>query len=510
MIGQLTNKKITEQDETDSTQKAFRLTEKVVRGGVWVFALRITERCFGLVRTIVLARLLAPSDFGLLGVALLVMSALETFSQTGYSAALIQKKEDTRPYLDTAWTVQMVRGTILALVAFIIAPYVTLFFETDAAKPVLQVIALSVLINGFTNIGIVYFQKDLQFHKHFAYILSGTIADIVVTIPAALLLKNVWALVLGLLASSFVRTITSYLIHPYRPRLKFNMVHFRELFGFGRWVFVSTILMFFLTQGDSVFVGRLFSVTALGFYQMAYSISNMSATEISHVISQVTFPAYTKLQNDMSKLSQAYLKVLRVTAFLSFPAAGLIFALGPAFTKIFLGSKWMPMVPAMQALCVFGIVRSIGSTMGAVIFAVGKPKVQTKVFFIQLVILATIIYPMGIKWGILGVAWAITLPNIAAVIIIARELRGILTFTYGNLFKVLLVPAGAALVTSLFVYMSFGLSSAQSNVLGFFTMGVIGGGVYLGIMYLYSITTGCTYNLKTMLDVMLPRNERVC
>lgn len=161
-------------------------------------------------------------------------------------------------------------------------------------------------------------------------------------------------------------------------------------------------MIFLITQGDDIFVGKLLGATALGFYQLAYRISNMPATEITHVISRVTFSAYSKLQNDIPRLREAYLKVLQLTAFLSFPIAGLIFVLAPDFTMIFLGKKWMPMVPAMQVLVFAGLVRSIAATSGYIFYAVGKPKIDTKWQIVRLFIIAALIYPFTIKWGILG------------------------------------------------------------------------------------------------------------
>ena len=212
------------------------LSQRVVRGGFWMFALRLTDRLLTLTRTIVLARILAPSDFGLMGIALLAMSTLRAFSQTGFQAALIQKKEDIKDYLDTAWTVSVLRGFGLFAILYLTAPYIALFFETPAATPIIRVIALSVLLAGLTNVGVVYFQKELEFNKRFVHQLSGAVADLAVAITAALLLRNVWALVLGVLAGSLARLVTSYAIQPYRPRLRLEGVKARELFNFGRWV----------------------------------------------------------------------------------------------------------------------------------------------------------------------------------------------------------------------------------------------------------------------------------
>jgi O-antigen/teichoic acid export membrane protein len=324
------------------------LSQRTVRGGFWVFSLRIVQQLLGLVRLIILARILAPHDFGLMGIALLTMATLNTFSQTGFQQALIQKKEDIKSYLDAAWTVIIIRGIILFFILYFIAPYAAIFFKSPNALPIIRVIGFSVLFQAFTNIGVIYFQKELEFNKQFIYQLSGTLTDFIVAILAVLILRNVWALVFGLLAGNAARCFVSYLIHPYRPHLSSNLGKAKELFGFGKWILSSSILIFLITQGDDIFVGKLLGVAALGFYQMAYKISNMPATEITHVISQVTFPAYSKLQGDIPKLREAYLKVLQITAFLSFPIAGLIFILAPDFTRLFLGEKWMPMVPAMQ------------------------------------------------------------------------------------------------------------------------------------------------------------------
>ncbi|RKY42346.1 MAG: lipopolysaccharide biosynthesis protein, partial [Candidatus Omnitrophota bacterium] len=340
------------------------LLQRAVHGGFWVFALRISQQLFRLGRLIILARILAPYDFGLIGIALLTVAILETFSQTGFQQALIQKKNNIEIYLDAAWSVLILRGFILFTILYFIAPYAAFFFNAPEAKPIIQVIGFAVLFQAFTNIGVIYFQKELEFNKQFIYKLSGTLADFVVVISVALILRSVWALVFGLLAGAMVRLIVSYLIHPYRPHLSFDLKKTKELFGFGKWILGSSILIFLLNQGDDIFVGKLLGATALGFYQIAYRMSNMPATEITHVISQVTFPAYSKLQDNIPRLREAYLKVLQLTAFLSFPIAGLIFVLAPDFTKIFLGEKWMPMVPAMQVLCIFGVTRALNATTG--------------------------------------------------------------------------------------------------------------------------------------------------
>jgi len=291
----------------------------------------------------------------------------------------------------------ILRGFILFIILYFIAPYAAIFFNSPEAKTIIQVIGFAILLRAFTNIGVIYFQKELEFSKQFIYQFSGTLADFIVAIFAVLILRNVWALVFGLLAGNIVRCVMSYFIHPYRPHLSKDLGRAKELIGFGKWIMGSSILVFLITQGDDIFVGKILGTTALGFYQLAYRISNMPAIEITHVISQVTFPAYSKLQDNIPKLREAYLKVLQITAFLSFPIAGLIFVLAPDFTKIFLGEEWMLIVPAMQVLVFAGLVRSIAATTDSIFHAVGKPKIETRWQMIRLLAIATLIYPCIIK-----------------------------------------------------------------------------------------------------------------
>jgi lipopolysaccharide exporter len=278
------------------------------------------------------------------------------------------------------------------------------------------VIAVNMLLTGFGNIGIVFFQKQLEFNRQFLYELSATLADLVVSISLAFILRNVWALVYGGIAKNLTRFCLSYVLHPYRPRISFDMDKFRDLFGFGIWISGSIILVFLITQGDDIFVGRMFGVTALGFYQMAYLLSHLPVTEITDVISRVTFPAYSKLQDDLAKLREGYLKVLQLTAYVSIPLAAGIITLATEFTRIFLGQKWMPMVPAVQILAVAGLVSSVTATARPILHGVGKPKFDTIWQIVRLLVLAAMIYPLSMRWGISGAAIAVLISTFFSAI----------------------------------------------------------------------------------------------
>jgi O-antigen/teichoic acid export membrane protein len=273
----------------------------------------------------------------------------------------------------------------------------------------------------------------------------------------------------------------SYILHSYRPRIRLDKGEFKELFGFGRWVLGSSILIFLLTQGDDIFVGKMLGVTALGFYQMAYLISNLPATEITHVISQVTFPAYSKMQDDIPQLREAYLRVLQVTAFLSFPIAGLIFVLAPDFTKIFLGEKWMPMVPALQIFCILGAIRSIVATMGPVFYSTKKPKIGTQLSLMQLAIMVSLIYPLTMKWGIAGAAISVVLNNLADPWGF-KKMLSVINCKFRKFSRSLLLPAISSILLCLFLQITKN-TIAEVKIGEFILLIIFGGLFYVIVAY---------------------------
>jgi len=370
--------------------------------------LRAVEQLFRIGRLVILARILAPDDFGTMGVALLTMGALQTFSESGFHAALVQKKENIREYLDSAWTVSVLRGGVLAGLLWLVAPFAVEFFDAPAALPIVRVIAAALLVQGCTNVAVVLFQRELEFHRQFVYQALGTFVDFAVAVGCAWWLGSVWALVWGLLAGETTRMIASYLVHDYRPRFRLDRQKLAELWRYGRWILGSTVLTFLLTQGDDIVVGRLIGASALGLYLMAYRISNLPATEFSKLVATVTFPAFAKIQGNVPLLAQGYLKVLQLTALCAAPIAAGVFVFARDFTEIVLTEPWRPMIPALQVLAFLGLLRAIASP-GPMFLALGKPQWRTWLQLVGLVVLGIAIVPLTLRWGIVGAAVAATL-----------------------------------------------------------------------------------------------------
>ena len=463
------------------------LSQKVVRSTFWVASIKITERIFRFVRTIILARLLAPADFGLFGIACLAMNMMDTFTQPGVVAALIQKKEKTEEFLDTAWTIGVIRGTILAILLFVCAPLIGQFFESAEVVPFAKILAIILFLNGLRNIGTVYFTKELDFRKTFVSLNGKTLINIAVAIPLAFILRSAWALLWAMLAGSVAELIFSYILHPYRPRLKIDINKLRELLGFGKWIFASSILIFLITQGDDILVGKLLGLTALGFYQMAYTISNLPTTQITHVISQVTFPAYSKLQDNVPKLREAYLKVLHLTAFIAFPIAGLIFALAPDLTSTFLGAKWMPIVPSVRILALFGAIRSISATFGPIFQGFGIPRISTKLQCLQFLVMSILIYPLTVRWGIVGTSLAVACPALIAAAVGSYIVNKVIKVNVWNFYWKIIPSIFNASILVLFVFFIKSQFSLEITLFRLFLFTTAGCFVYLALAYLFDI-----------------------
>jgi O-antigen/teichoic acid export membrane protein len=387
-------------------QKDERLSEKVVRGGTWLFSLRMTTRLLGFLRTVVLAKLLSPADFGILAVSMIAANALDTLTETGFQAALIQKKDHASSYLDTAWTINVIRGLFLFSVLFFAAPLIARFFNAPDALPIIRVVACSSIISSLKNIGIIYFQKNLEYRKYYTYEVSSTLIDLSVSILLAFLLRSVWALVLGGLAGNLSRCVLSYVLHSYRPHFRLDQTQMHELIDFGKWIMASSVLLFLLSNSADIFIGKFMGMNALGLYQMAGLLAYLPSSEIAYVVSQVTFSAYAKLQHDLHAIRLGYLKTIQVSfLFISLISAE-IFVLADDFTRIFLNAKWLPIVPILQILVFSAFFTTVAVISSQILIALGRPKVDTKYNVLRYAIFLMLLYPLYLFTNLKGIAIA--------------------------------------------------------------------------------------------------------
>jgi O-antigen/teichoic acid export membrane protein len=392
------------------------LSQRAVQSGMWVFGLRAVTRVARFTRTIVLARLLAPEDFGLMGLALLAVSTLRTFTQTGFLSALVQEDEGFAEDLDTVWTASVFRGLVLSTALLLAAPHLSRFFDAPAATPVIRVVAISVLLRDLENVGVIVFQRELRFGRYFVLEVTGVLVDLVVSIVSAVLLGSVWALVLGLLVERLVRVVVSYLIHPYRPGLDFDLSRASRLFSYGKWLSLSYVLIFVGSRGDDAVVGKVLGTTALGLYQLAYKLSQLAVTETTYVIEKAAFPAYARLQGQADRLRSAYFRIVSISVALSMPAALSIMVLGGDFVRIFLGDRWLPMIPAVRLLAVAALAKSIASTGSPLFKGAGRPRFEFNMQLARAVTVVVVVLPLSTGRGLSGAGLAVVLSALSMLV----------------------------------------------------------------------------------------------
>lgn len=425
------------------------LGRRAATGGLWLIGLRIASRSLGFLRSIILARILTPADFGVFGLAMLAMNTLGSFAETGVQAALIQRKGSIDDYLSSAWTIHFVRSLFIASLLFWGAPLAGTLLASPVAVPFIRAMALSQVIGGFFNIGFTHYQREIRFDVTFIHDLASSAANLSVSLFLAWKYHSPWALVAGTIAQSAVSVAISHIISPTRPVFEFDLKKVGELLSYGRWLLVSNILMFLVTQGDDAFVGRMLGVAALGYYQMAYNIACIPSTEIANMVSRIAFPVFAKIQTDLARLNRAYLNTLRIVSFLSFPIAGCTFVFAQAGVEVFLGKQWASAIIPVRILAVWGVVRAVATTTSQVFRAIGKPRTIARLRSLEVVLLAAAIYPLSIRWGIRGTSLAVVCATIVPIAIACgttiHELRGKLS----DFLWAIAIPAVSTLTMSI-------------------------------------------------------------
>jgi O-antigen/teichoic acid export membrane protein len=452
------------------------LISKVVNGGLWSISLRVAGRAMGLVRTFVLARLLAPEDFGLLGMVMGTIALLDSVSQLGFSHALIQRKGNDPDCLDAVWTAAVARGIALFLVVFAVAPIAEVFFRVDGLTSVLRVVAVSILLGGLSNVGVLLYQKELNFGKQFWLESAASLTELGVTLAAAYCLRNVWALVIGGLVLNLCRLILSYRMHPYRPSLRTDMQRWRELFGYGKWIFCSGLVLTAIAHGDSIFVGRVLGATALGYYQMALQISNVVGIEITNAVAHVVFPSYALMHEDRRRTREAFFRVLQLSMLVCVPLSAIVAILSAEIAHVFLGDGWDPAIPLIQIMGVLACLRAFAGTATVLFWGVGVPAIATRCSTWQLAALAVMLVPASHLFGLEGVAAAVVASYLIVDLLYAVRLAATIGAGAREFLRSMAAPACAAI--GMMVMIDKIRNVFEAGVLGLSLLALAGAGGY--------------------------------
>lgn len=384
---------------------------KLASGAAWMVLFKLAERTLGVISTLILARLLVPADFGLIAMATAFVAMLELLGAFGFDIALIHRQDATRAHYDTAWTFNVAVGALLAVAVVAASGPIAAFYREPAVQPLICTLALGSLAQGFENIGVVAFRKELAFDKEFRFQVAKKLAMFLVTVPLAFVLRSYWALAAGIVTGRVVSVFLSYRVHAYRPRL--TLAAAADLARFSKWLLLNNVLAFARERAADFVIGRTHGSRALGLYNVSYEIANLPTTELVMPINRAVYPAYARMSGDAEVLRTGFLSVLAMIAFFTVPAGAGIAATAHLLAPVVLGHQWLDAVPLIELLALFGVTMSLQTNSYSVYLAIGKPHLQTAMSALFLLFMLPAMIELGVRYGAFGAAQACLFAGLA-------------------------------------------------------------------------------------------------
>ncbi|HKQ44932.1 MAG TPA: lipopolysaccharide biosynthesis protein [Rhizomicrobium sp.] len=368
----------------------------VITGASFMVLLRLCFRLVGIVSTLILVRLLSPSDFGLFGLVTGASAVLETLSQLSLQIALLRMPKPTKAHFDTAWTLGILRALVFALILAASAPFLSDFVHDQRLIAVVLALSVIIFLQSFENIALVEYQREFRYDRVFIYQLAGKLSGFVIGLTAAYLLRNYWALVIGTAAARLLMLPLGYRMRPYRPR--FDLSEWRVFFHFSKWLIVTNTL--WVVDGSMIMfvLGRIAGPSGIGLYQIANQIGSLPASEISAPIREPAAAGYARVSHSPALMRQSYLENLGLLAAIVTPLSVGIAVLSQPVTDIFLGAKWAAAAPLMTYCALYALFDSIAHFPGALYMILDRQKSLILVLAVTLAIRIPAVIVAG-RWG---------------------------------------------------------------------------------------------------------------
>jgi O-antigen/teichoic acid export membrane protein len=378
----------------------------------------------------ILARLLAPDDFGLMAVIIAVLWAFEAFAEVGVRQSIIQNKRGSNPeYLNVAWWFQAIRGLGLFAAGYFSAPWLCAFYTKPELLLPMRVAFTAILFSGLISPRVHLLEKTIRFGKWvFLYQGSGVFGTAVSLCLALFFVRNVWALVIGWVSESICRSLLSFALCPFLPRLRADADSFRDVLRYARGMFGVPILAMIALQLDILVLGKVTSAERLGMYSLALILALQPSTLFYKVAYPVLLPIFAGKQEDAQALHAAVSKVTRGTAVLAIPLTTFLIFCASSVLSVIYGPKYAAVATPFALLCVYALLRTQASTLSQLYFAIGRPQFHRRFVTLRMLILACLIYPAVLRFGLTGAAAAVLTANFAALcmqVIWTRKITGI-------------------------------------------------------------------------------------
>jgi PST family polysaccharide transporter/lipopolysaccharide exporter len=385
---------------------AVGIPHEAVSGCGWLAVSKVVARGGTFLQMAVLARFLAPADFGCVAVAMFILGVVEAFTEPGLNTALTQRKGAVHDYLDSVLTFAIGRGFLLAGLVYWVAPWSAAYWHVPESASLFRALALLLVIRALSNPGLVLLTRDLDFKRLCAVDIAHSLSSFVLAVLVLAVRRDAWVLVVPLLGSEAARVAASYRVLPYSPRLRIEWSRLRDLIQFGRWVLLSRITVFIGGQGDRAIVGRALGPRPLGLYQLAGAVAGLARLTVGETLAYLAFPLLSQCQDDGPNLRRPYLSLFRIV-FVSqavYCVALVIFA-RPVVTYV-LGSQWIAAIPALQILAVVYLLRGLSALPAYLLYSTGHPRAHFLASAISVFVLCGSLWPLSVAYGFTGSAVA--------------------------------------------------------------------------------------------------------
>jgi teichuronic acid exporter len=348
------------------------LKEKTVKGISWNLIEQFGLQGIRFVLGVIMARLLTPADFGLIGMITVFFAIAQVFIDSGFALAYVQKKNVTDEDANTVFYTNLSISCLLYGIFWFTAPYIAKFYNQFELIKITRIMAFVLIVNSFNIIQMAKLTRAVDFKKKTKITLIATLISGVLGVFSAYLGMGVWSLVIQQLANRFLITSGLWITSSWRPRLQYSIKSFREMFSYGAWVLGSGIIRTFFDNIYILTIGKFFTVVQLGFYTKANQLQRLVSQNLAGAVSVVSFPVFAKMQQDKIQLRNAMSKFLKNTMILTIPILITLIVVANPFILILLTEKWAPMIPFFQLLCIVGILYPIHLVNVQALTAQGK------------------------------------------------------------------------------------------------------------------------------------------
>lgn len=389
------------------------LRSKTIVGSFWMIIERFGYLSIQFISNLVLARLLMPSDFGTIGVLLIFTALSAVLIDSGLGAALIQKKQISNIDKSTVFYTNLILAFFVYILVFICAPNIAIYFRNPNITKLLRVIELMVVIDAFASIQSSLLSREMDFKTLVKMRVFSILLAVIISIVCALYGMGVWSLVIQYLVYSLTRAILLWGRSKWKPTLEFSTSSFKSLFGYGSKLLLSQFISELYVNFQSILIGRNFTSSDLGYYTQARQLQQIPVSSLSHVVNSVSFPAFSRLQDDKNQLLMMVRQNLKVLVFINTPIMFLLTVIAKPLIVLLYSEKWLDSVPYFQFLCIgFGVLLIIHQCSLSLLRASGRSDYVLKLEIIKKII-GVVLLVIGIKiYGIWGILMGLTVNSI--------------------------------------------------------------------------------------------------